>query len=723
MENGDLKNVYTSLCQKDLAGAVSAMEIYLSKHRSEADQDRLFAIRSDFQLMTDYWKRGFKDPQLPALYMTLLRRMYGLYAQVALNNEVGQSTFLSSVYTRLHISARDWSFPALRDALETFVSDVAMLELEQAHVRGDKAKTLYERHHQMMSEWFDRLWLSAVWTDPQASAMEEILLSPTIESRDQQLMVSAMSMALLRSYDSAKFRTLLHVYRQTADVYVRQRALVGWTMALKHEVISQLYTEDIQEVEKLLEDRAVCQELVQLQHQIYFCINAEKDNRTIQQEIMPDLLQGSRLKVTRDGIEEMDEDTLNDILHPDEEERRMEQMEESYQRMQTMQKQGSDIYFGGFSQMKRYPFFQEAVNWFVPFYPEHPGITDIMKEMRKNRFLSGLMNIGPFCNSDKYSFVLAFSQVIVRIPQQMRELLEKSEIPMSEVIVENKEDAVFVRRTYLQDLYRFYRLYPYRSEFPNPFEFVSRLFFANKIFRHTHLEPYFNDIAAFLIKQKRDKEAYLVLLNCGEARRDFRSYMMAGYLMSKYSDLCAYSDEGAVGCYQQALQLKPDNEKALQGYARALFNGEQYLSALEIYDKLLELQPDSKNILLNRAVCLTRLARYQDAQKDLFRLNYEQPEDRQVIRVLAWTLTCDEKYEQAIKLYSQLMTDEVKPEDLLNYGYCLWLNGQVGDAADCFHRYLKETDAEPSVILQNERELLLKKGITEPEMQMMLYLL
>ena len=60
---------------------------------------------------------------------------------------------------------------------------------------------------------------------------------------------------------------------------------------------------------------------------------------------------------------------------------------------------------------------------------------------------------------------------------------------------------------------------------------------------------------------------------------------------------------------------------------------------------------------------------------------------------------------------------------MLNYGYCLWLSGQVSDAADCFHRYLKETDGSPSTILESERDLLLEKGITEPEMQMMLYLL
>ena len=90
----------------------------------------------------------------------------------------------------------------------------------------------------------------------------------------------------------------------------------------------------------------------------------------------------------------------------------------------------------------------------------------------------------------------------------------------------------------------------------------------------------------------------------------------------------------------------------------------------------------------------------------------------------AWgTLTCDEKYEQAEKIYTQLLTSQTLTEDLLNYGYCLWLGGHVDEAADCFHRYLKETEQEKTFIIENELAMLREKGITEPEMQMMLYIL
>lgn len=721
-ENQTLEEVYICLAERNLSQALMAMEVFISSYAGPGDAERLYAIQADLQLMSDYWKRGFKDPQLPNLYDNLLRRLYGLYTDVALVYRMKHSTYLTDVNARLSLTTHDWSVQVLKEALEEYVAEGAMLALEPPHTQAGKKKALHQRHHQLIADWFDRLWLSGSWTEGQAAAMEEILLSPTIDTNDQQVLVSAIMLAALNHFDIAKFKVLLAVYRNATDMAVRQRALVGWVLSLNEDIFPSLYGEEKKMLDELLEDKAVCQELVQLQHQIILCINAEKDNRTIQQEIMPDLIQNSNFRVTRNGIEEIEESSLDDILHPDEEERRMEQVEESFQRMQQMQKQGSDIYFGGFSQMKRFSFFQEICNWFIPFYIDHPGIADVAEKFQNNKFLHSLINVGPFCHSDKYSFILAFNQVINHIPKNLWEMLERGEASVSELTPEESNSAAYIRRTYLQDLYRFFRIYPYRKEFTSPFEPFRYLFLAKTVFSRTHIEAYFNDMAAFLIKQKRTNEAALVLENCGEARWDFRHYMMCGYLL-QHNRYDFGKEKDAKFCYQKALEQEPENEKALQGYARALFDQEAYQEALEVYDKLLTKNAEKKSYLLNRAVCLTKLRRYGDALKDLYRLNFESSDDVNVNRVLAWTLTCDGKYEQAEKIYDQLLKGQSQSEDLLNYGYCLWLGGHVDDAADCFHRYLKESKELKTSIIDNERTLLLEKGITEPEMQMMLYIL
>ena len=200
---------------------------------------------------------------------------------------------------------------------------------------------------------------------------------------------------------------------------------------------------------------------------------------------------------------------------------------------------------------------------------------------------------------------------------------------------------------------------------------------------------------------------------------------MAGYVTQhgvKGADVpvLGYDD---LKCYAKALELQPGNERALVGYGRASFARGMYAEALSAYDQLVSLRPEKKNYRLNRAISMTNLGQYTGALKDLYRLNYEAPEDENVSRVLAWALVCEGKYEAAEKIYSQLLEGDVQPDDLLNYGYCLWFSGHIDDAADCFHRFLKETGADPLYILQNEADLLREKGITEPEQQLMLYIL
>ena len=716
VNNEALNLIRTHLLRRDLGEAIVAMDNFLAIYPHQVNADRLFAIKSDYQLMADYWRRGFKDPQLPHLYDTLLKRMYVLYANIANAYNIRHTPLLTSLYYRGHMSARDWSPQNIREELESFVSEVAMLELEPPHTAEPKRKELYTRHFQSMAEMFYYILTSDTWTDGFSSAMEEMLLSPTIDTNDQQLFVTGIMLATIHCFDIAKFRLLVHLYQRSTDEPVRQRALVGWAFALNAEIGQSIYAEEKELVDKLLEDEACCQELVELQKQLIFCLDAERDHAILQNEIMPDLMkQPGGLRITRNGIEEAPEDELNDILHPDEAEANLERIEAGYQKIINMQKQGSDIYFGGFAQMKRFPFFNEMVNWFFYFDYNHPDLSTISERAKNSRFLHSVLRSSPFCNSDKYSFTLAFEQVVDKIPQNIMEIVERGEVALNDFAAEETVKPAFLRRIFLQDLYRFFRLFKERDAFRNIFDAENKdyLILSKSTFRQTHVEVYFNEVTAFLLKKGRRSEAAAMLDNYGEHRRDFHYYMMSAYLGREPKTN-----------YAQALALQPDSERALAGYARALFNEGAYQEALENYDKLLVLQPDKKSYLLNKAVCLTNLKRYDEAERLLFRLNYEEEDDANVNRVLAWTLTSNGKYEQAEKLYNQLLSVK-KPsaDDLLNYGFCLWFSGHIDDAADCFHRYLLESGEPKESIIENELDLIREKGITEPEIQMMLYIL
>lgn len=117
-------------------------------------------------------------------------------------------------------------------------------------------------------------------------------------------------------------------------------------------------------IEELLQSDTICRELTELQMQMVYCMGTERDATKIQQEIIPDILKNKPLHIKPEALEEED---IEEMIHPEEFDDKMQKMEESFGRMVDMQKQGSDVFFGGFSQMKRFDFFRDMSNWFVPF--------------------------------------------------------------------------------------------------------------------------------------------------------------------------------------------------------------------------------------------------------------------------------------------------------------------------------------------------------------------
>lgn len=715
-----LECVKSALAELNLMSAIKYMENYLAVHPHQINSDRLFAIKSDYQMMIDYWRKGYKDPELPQLSQKLLHRMYVLYANVETNARVLKSPLMASFLMKANLSPRDWSVQVVREQLEKFVSDVTLLELEPPHTVNERRKNLYQQHNQMMTYLFAHILIADLWTDGQGEAIEQLLLSPTIDSADQQLIVSAMTLAAINCFDMVKFRTLIHVYQLSTDEYVRQRALFGWAFSIDDDIEEQLFPEVRMLIEQTLQNPNYMKELIELQKQVFYCMSADEDRNTIEKEIMPELLKNQQKMQKRDEQELTEESLLDDILHPDAEEQEIEKLESSFRRMIDMQKQGSDVYFGGFSQMKRFPFFNEISNWFTPFDTHHPGVAHVWEKFGNVKFLTGILQYGPFCNSDKYSFLLAFESVLGQIPDHVREMLDRGEAVMYQKLgMDEITTPAYIRRIYLQDMFRFFRLNQLRTEFNNMFvkDSSKSMFIMKTAFDNTDIQAHFKDVITFLIKRKQKNYAEMLMrIWYKEEYHDYDYYMLRGYL-----------DNNADLSYLKALELNPQSERALLALARIWFGWRDYKKALNAYNQLLDINPDKKSYQLNKAICLTNLCRYDEAEQILFRLNYEDADNLEVARVLAWALTGNGKYEQAGRLYDQLMAQE-EPEDsdYINYGFYLWFTGKIDDAANCFRNYvmdfkfLGESWKELSNIIYRESSLLEKKGITKREMNMMI---
>ena len=722
-----LNRIIRNITNKKLLAGIQGLENHFLSFPQIPGLDKLSAIKVDYELMTDYWKRGADDPERELVYEQLLKRLYVLAMNLRAHHLYRTNTYWMATYQRPRKNRTEWGVTGIKEEMENYVSETAMLDLEPEHVRANKSLQLNQRHQSLMCNLFEYVLTSRQWKDSLSEQFVEILLSPTIDSADQQLLVSAITLAALNAFDVNKVLTLINVYKRSTDVYVRQRALVGWVLTIDEDM-SSLYPELQQVVAEICTDDAICQELTELQMQLFFCKNTENDQKKINDEIMPDIMKGSRLKMTQKGWEELDEDTLEDILHSDEAELDMERMERSVMRMTDMQKEGSDIYFAGFSQMKRFSFFYDLSNWFVPFYAAHPAISHVWENKKGKNFLHSLISTGAFCDSDKYSFVLSFDQVIGRLPANILKMMEEGEampMPMGGQVPDNeKKTPAYIRRMYLQDLYRFFRLYSARQEFVNPFDDISHyLFFANVLLNKTPLSMRMSEVVNFLVKRKYHFEAKRVLFFYPKGQRDYQYYILRGHLCQVSS---ARDAEEEIEWFGEALKLKPGDKKALVGLARAYFYQEKYGEALDIYKQLLEIDSESRSYMLNASICMANLRQCDDALKLLYKLNYLNESDMDAALVLAWVLTIDGRFDEAKKYFTQLMAQEHPQADcFLYHGYCLWLSGDITGAIKSFRSYqsLGKNEAYTPLeraFYETENDVILKHHIGEGEIQMML---
>lgn len=716
-----LSKAINCLMDRRLSNAIEVLEQLYVQRPSLMGHSEFEAIKTDYQLMVDYMGRGFSDSHRESLYSTLLQRLYRVAADLEISWRCKNvSAYVNSFRVIDHLNT---SHDFVRTVLESFVSDIAMLSLQPEETREQKSIELYDRHQSFMNRLFSALWTSCQWTDDDCKFYTELLLSPTVMSTDQQLIVSAISLGAMNQFDINKFKTLVNVYQQATDEHVRQRALVGWVLAVFEGM--DIFPEQDALIRELCENPTITRELLTLQIQFFYSKDAEKDNDKIQRDIMPDIMRNSNLTIGRLGIMEKEEDAIESILHQDADEKRMEQMEEKVRKMMDMQKQGSDIYFGGFSQMKRFPFFNDMVNWFTPFYLNHPALRPVISKLGDTKFLNTLMERSNFCESDRYSFAFALEQIINQLPSDIKEVIGSDAMlgPLAES--DDVEDAISIRRTYLQDLYRFFRLYHTADDFINPFEdngkgdFVAdTFFFTYKSFMGTGLDDVKLRLASHLYKHQQMTELAELLTTFQSA--DPRYAILMGY-----TNIHMGKAEFAYQFFDYALKAEPDNQWALKGKARAALDAEDYKTAEEVYTELLKLEPGHKNYTMNRCVALLKLGRTSEVREELFRLDYQYPEDMNVKRVLAWAMLSDNSLDKASLLYDTLLTSTPAHEDYLNAGYCQWAMGNVQRAVELFREWMVKSGKSTEQLLEEFRsdaDTLEMYGISETDCFLMLSL-
>ena len=620
--------------------AIAQLKEWAMKYPGEGFNDRLDAIATDFRYMSDFMLQGMKDEHRGELFAAMQQK-------------------LRDIDYDLEVRRTIWERPEVATYKKIFTHPDCSAEMLQDILLD---KTDAKEHFIRLTNTFMVLYASLHWKDSEATEWATFLCNDNVSPIDAATLVSAITLNTLEHRNAPKVRCLKDVYKNSTSELVRQRALVGLAMIGEEPSI-------------------------ETHIQMVACANADKDSNEIRQNIMPNIIKNQPLKMVNGQWKIDDEDDLNKGEYdPDadkREEESIEAMEESVKQMLKMQKKGSDIFFEGFSQMKRFPFFNKMVNWFIPYYPEHPDIETTMKNIGNSSFVDVVMKRGPFCESDKYSFIIAISSVLQQLPENVRKMMESGDMGPIGMRGEDADlnDPAFIRLQYLQDLYRFMRLNNIGKMMYNPFNNLDKI--LERFIRNATQQE--NTLRINTEHNNKENTEYTTLYtyyaNWKLKEREYNTAL-------KYYIIC--------------LKQRPQSPSIMRGLARAYYCVGDYEKSASYFDALITINPENLNNHLNYAKAMAKAGKVEKILNALYKLEFENPENEVIQDTLGWALLYAGKAAEA----------EQYCHDVIAHAYALIINNKAKDAIELLKGYTAEQVEEN---MKADEQLLHQYGIGEAE--------
>jgi tetratricopeptide (TPR) repeat protein len=304
-----------------------------------------------------------------------------------------------------------------------------------------------------------------------------------------------------------------------------------------------------------------------------------------------------------------------------------------------MQLEGIDVYMSTFSNQKFYPFFHELPNWFLPFYPEHSSLFELFDQQSSTG--SGILDLvlksGFLCSSDKYSFCFNILQLPVNYRSSMAanlgadsevyEEFKKSEIAMNPKYLQEQTS-----NRYIQDLYRYFNLFPKRQDFLNIFSFPFDLHNSKLLGKYLSDEGTLRQIAMLYFRNRQYKNALPVLDRLIEMKpADAELHQKRGFCLQHLD-----RRKEALEAYLQADLILPDSLWTLKRIAACFRLEKEPLKALEYYRRAEALAPEDLVITFNIGHTLVEAKKYAEALQQYFKVELLSEESLKTWRPIAW---------------------------------------------------------------------------------------
>ena len=722
--NHQHRKVMSLIEQTRLVEAFAALEPLLAEAGVWTLREQVEQLQMSYNFMLQYLAQGITDPQRHEVLAHITHRLATISDQCAIALLEPQSP--NVFYAR----RRELGDTPLADIVQRYHAErnkLSLLESVPAGERDNKAiATIMQQCELQETAIFNKIWSTFPTTDDESAVIQELLCNAESADHTKCLVVSALLLGLLCYYDERKVALMADTYRTSTSAQVQLRAVVGLLLTLKlHAWRVKLSPTLASRLQAMSDHPQLASDLGMAQFLLTRTRNTENITRRVQQDLMPDIMKmhpGILRKMRDQGSDMIDLEAnpeWQQMLEDSGIARKMEEFNE-------MQLDGSDVFISTFSRLKSFPFFQTLSNWFLPFHTRHSAVHGAFSG--DDEPLRILVERAPFlCNSDRYSFSLSLAAVP---PSQRRLMLgqikehtdELGEMPRAE-LPDAQRERERITNMYVQDLYRFFKLFSRRREFLPAFDGDLDFTGVPYLGEWTRSAKSIELVAEFYFKNGFHDDAikfYNLLLKSSE-QADPHIFQKLGFCYQSKGN----ADE-ALRQYRR-YELANDNDLwTLKHIAACHRELKEYEQALACYQRANELQPDNVANILNMGHCLLEQGKTEEAMQLYFKadLAEEGSSRHRAWRPVAWCSFLLGNDERSLKYYDQIIAQgTATAQDHLNRGHVLLADGRITEAVSCYRQALTlengDTERLRRAILADQ-EALLARGISTNDLPLII---
>lgn len=639
---------------------------------------KLGNIEETYKYMIRFLLDGFHDGGREGMLSEIKEKLYSLNDYLLLlrqsidNNDYFYETFRITNYRKEKASE-----------MLTLYGNIAS-EMTLAEAAGNDSVQIRRQREEVLQKLFDT-FLTSYDSSEDLNELKSYILSGYADNSVSILAVNSLILSLLKIYDKAKVNFLLDIYENSENKAVAARALVGFVFAVMFykfridndaQIKSRIYLwNDSDETYRRL------RETIRV---IIGTIDTQRIADKMKNEVLPELI-----KLRPDIIKSLREGNLESFSPGQDNNPEWEEILEksglNYKLMELneMQNEGADLMMVTFSNLKQFPFFNKASNWFMPFETGHSelNLSDDMKGLISFMIEAGVT----ICDSDLYSLAIASSMmpdsqkamISNQMSAQMEQMKEeiKSRVPDSTQKDFNNEIIKSVR-----EFYRFFKLFRKRDGFKNPFDMPVNFVEMPVIGEMLTEEDFLRVIAEFYFKRGYYLQAlpyFNVLLENNPG--DVTLLEKRGFSFQSLGDF-----EKAFESYRDASLVKEPSQWLTKRLAFICRKLGKYEMAVQNYTSALDKDPDNLSLIMNLGNVYLEMNNQAEAMQQFYHANYLDPENPKVLRALAWTELLNGNFAKSADYYRRIMAIDAKSGDYLNAGHVELLAGRYREALNYY---------------------------------------